>query len=79
MSTTDAVPADYNYLKHQLDRVSLFDLFRLYTEIGEKLNDQQKLDEIGRQLRKGMQVEWFSPKEKKVYQGVNQRLILTPF
>jgi len=43
----------------QLDRASLFDLFRLHVAIGHELNNSKRLIALKQELHVGMQVYWY--------------------
>jgi hypothetical protein len=57
---------DYELIVSALQKASAFDLFRLQSAIGHLLDDPLRLNAIKRQLRPGMEITYFEPRENRL-------------
>lgn len=57
---------DYNLILTELQKASMFDLFRLQAAIRKWLDDPERLRAIKRQLRPGMEITYFDAHENRL-------------
>lgn len=63
---------DYTNLLNDLNKASLFDLYRLHAAIGKELNNPQRLSAFKQKLRIGMELSYFNSVENRL---VNTRVL----
>ncbi len=56
---------DYTHLLNELNKATLFDLYRLYAAMGRELNNPHRITAIKQTLRVGMELSYFHSAENR--------------
>jgi hypothetical protein len=65
---------DYSRVFEELKSATMFDLFRLYSAIGQQLEDPERIEQVRSRLRPGMEISFFLSDRNDLLKGTVLKL-----
>ncbi len=68
---------DYTHILEELQKASLFDLYRLQAGIDKMLDQPERIDAVKRRLRPGMAITYFNQRENRLIPAMVEEVLRT--